>query len=71
MSKYQVHLLLEALVRVYSLSELEDCQTVVTHLCRHLSLSEDEGEIMVEGAVQLKRLRMEVGHFPSERTPIQ
>lgn len=71
MSTYQVHLLLEALVRVHSLEELEDCGSIVSQLQHHLGLSVEEGEIVVEGAAQLKRLRIDAGECSFERAPIQ
>jgi hypothetical protein len=71
MSTYQVHLLLEALVRVHSLEELENCCSIVSQLHHHLGLTIEEGEIVVEGAAQLKRLRMDAGECSSERIPLQ
>jgi hypothetical protein len=59
MSTYQLHLLLEALARVHSFEELSDGLSVISLLKKHLGFDSCEAEAVVEGAFQLKKVRVE------------
>lgn len=61
MSTYQINLLLEALVGVYSSQELSAADPVVTCLVNHLGFDCQQAEALVEAALQLKVARARLG----------
>ena len=68
MSTYLVKLLLEALTRVHSYGELIEGGQVTELLVRDFFLSPEEAEAIIEGALELKKARVESGdgYVPSE-----
>ncbi len=61
MSAYQINLLLEALVRVYSSEELSGGEPIVSCLVSYLGFETEQAEEFVAGALQLKELRACLG----------
>lgn len=57
MDSYQVHLILEALCEEHSIEELFDSEPTRQALCRYLHLSEEQADILLEGALLLKSIR--------------
>lgn len=57
MSTYQINLLLEALVGIYSIQELIAAEPVVLSLVNHLGFDCEQAEAFVAGALQLKEAR--------------
>lgn len=68
MSPYIVNLLLEALTRVHSYGELIEGGRVTELLIRDFYLSPEQAETIIEGALELKKARVESGdgYVPSE-----
>ena len=61
MSTYEISLLLEALVRVYSSEELSAGEPIVSSLKDHLGFNCDQAEAFVAGALHLKEARARLG----------
>lgn len=57
MSPYQIHILLEALVKDFTLHELEDTERVVPLVAVACKLSLESSHAIVEGAQDLKAVR--------------
>lgn len=61
MTTYQINLLLEALVKVYSSEELSGAEPIVSSLVNHLGFDSYQAEAFVAGALQLKEARARLG----------
>ena len=61
MSTYQITLLLEALVTVYSSEELSAGEPVLSCLVNHLGFEAEQAEAFVIAALELKELRARLG----------
>lgn len=71
MSTYQINLLLEALVRVYSSEELSAGEPVLSCLVDHLGFDNDQAEAFVVGALELKEARARLGELLPQDTYVQ
>ena len=71
MNSYQLHLLLEGLTRIYSVSELGDGLSIIVLLMRNFGVSQEDAEAVVEGALHLKKVRLDRGSEPSLETYLQ
>ncbi len=65
MTSYQITLLLEALVSVYSTEELCAADSIIVRLVKHLRFEQQDAEALVVGALRLKEVRLRYGRQPS------
>jgi hypothetical protein len=71
MSTYEINLLLEALVRVYSSQELAAAEPVVSCLVKDLGFENELAEVFVEGALLLKEARAKRGLVAPQDSYVQ
>ena len=71
MSTYQINLLLEALVGVYSSQELSAGEPVISCLVVHLGVDVCQAEALVEGALEIKEARTRLADHRSAHILIQ
>ena len=57
MSNYQLRVLLEALISIHTFEEFWEPERIILLLIRQFSVSEEEAEAIVEGALHLKAFR--------------